>query len=120
MLVISIYNRQWKLLKTISFDKKNETNTAVGRSVGINLRDEKIYLIMPALAGSSNFATLYAVVDLHEQKLEAFNIIDKAGVSKSLAIEAGASLWFQEGALIEYIVEKPRREYHSVWQKVTF
>jgi len=35
VLVVSIYDRQWKLLKTITLDKKYEANMPVGRSIGI-------------------------------------------------------------------------------------
>lgn len=51
---------------------------------------------MPALAGSSNFATLYAVVDLHEQKLEVLILSTRQGFQSLLQLKPGLVYGFRK------------------------
>jgi hypothetical protein len=122
-LVVSIYNRQWKLLKTITLDKKYQANMPAGRSIGINAIGEKLHFVMSAVEGPLSYATVYSIIDLDQQKLEVFKMLNKEGVPRVQAIEGGASLWFTDGLLIEYFVSqggmlKLKKDFYSIWQKV--
>ena len=123
VLVLSIYDRSMKLLKTISLDKKYEANMPVGRSIGIKAMGEKLHFVMAAVEGVLKYATVYATVDLANQKLEQFKMLDKASIPKDRTIEGGASLWFDDGFLIEYLdakggALKSKKDFYSTWQKI--
>jgi hypothetical protein len=124
VLIVSIYDRQWKLLQTIGLDKKYEANMPVGRSVGIKPIGEKLHFVMSAVEGALKYATVYAVIDLDNLKLESYSMLDKKGLPKIQAIEGGASLWFPDGVLIEYFDAKGgpfrRKDFYSTWQKIRF
>jgi len=80
---------------------------------------------MPAVEGILKYAIVYAIIDLSNQKLEMFKMLNKEGVPNDRAIEGGASLWFPDGVLIEYLNEKggmlkSRKDFYSTWQKIKF
>ena len=124
VLVVSIYDRQLNLLKTVALDKKYQANMPVGRSIGINAAGEKLHLVMPAVEGVLKYAIVYAIIDLAGQKLELFTMLDKKGLPNSQAIEGGATLWFPDAVLIEYFDVKGgpfrKKDFYSMWQRVKF
>ncbi len=124
-LLVSIYDRQWKLIKTITLDKRHLYNKTIGRSIGINIEGENLRLIMSAMDGNATHAIAYAIVDLAKQELKEFKTVDKYRVSKDHTLEGGASLWFPDGVLVEHLIPKggafnQNRNFYSVWQKIVW
>jgi hypothetical protein len=123
VLIISIYDRQLKFIKIITLDKKYEAFVEVGRSIGIKVKDDKLYAVMGAVQGVASYATLLAVINLNNQQLELFTKLDKE-LRKAQSIEGGATLWFSHSFLLEYLDEEggmfSKKNYHAIWQKVEY
>jgi hypothetical protein len=122
-VVVEIYDRTWKLLKTIALDKKFEAFTLVGGSVGCRVSDNKLDLVMSAVDGPLLYATLYARINLDTPALGEYKTLARNGVSNIQPAEGGASLWFPGGVFLEYLVEKggilkSKKDYSSIWHKV--
>jgi hypothetical protein len=120
-VVVSIYDQQWKLLKTLALDKKYEAFINLGRSLGMKVLGDKLYLVMPSLNAPASYSTLLATVNLNTLQVESFTELDKKNIGKSESVEAGATLWFPNAMLLEYFIPKGGlriKNINSIWQKV--
>jgi hypothetical protein len=124
-MMIEIYDRNWKLNKTLAIDKKFESFYSVGGSVGLKAIGEKLYAVMTAIDAPLKYATIFAVIDLSKQEVETLTTLDRKGISNINLMEGSASIWTADGVFIEYLVEKGGlfksiKDYTSIWQKVAF
>jgi hypothetical protein len=124
-IIIDIYDRDWKLQKTIALDKKYEIFYPVGRTFGVKAIGDKLYILATAIDGPLKYATIYAVIDLPKAEVENFTTLDRDDIRNARPVEGGASLWLPDGVLIEYLVEKGgfikgKKSHASFWQKITF
>jgi hypothetical protein len=124
-IIIDIYDRDWKLQKTIALDKKYEIFYPVGRTFGVKAINDNLYIVATAIDGPLKYATVYAVIDLPKAEVETFTTLDRDEIRNARPVEGGASLWLPDGVLIEYLVEKGgfikgKKSHASFWQKITF
>jgi hypothetical protein len=124
-LVVSIYDRKLNLLKNLTYNKKLQTSSSAGRSLGYHVQNGKLYIILNALTSViGTYGTMLLVINLDNMSFEKTSMLEKNKIGDRVFAESGASLWFANELLISNIV--PKKEHYSVdelntiFQKVAF
>lgn len=130
-VVIDIYNRNWKLLKTIALDRQFESfSPYVGRSVGAHIVDEKLYIIVPTIKSIGKWTTLFAQINMSDLRVEKYIALPREFSQDGLkgpVVEGDACIWLNKGVLIPNFIQSEglrlrntRDKVNTIWQKVTF
>ncbi len=121
-IVVSFYDRTWKPLGNVAYDKMLQTSTS-GRSLGYWMDNGKLYLVANALSSVlADYASLLLTIDVASMQLEKTAVLDKTGLEKRAFIEAGGTLHFENILYLQNMVPQKAhyntRFMHTVLQKV--
>ena len=121
-IVVSFYDRTWKPLGHIAYDKMLQTSTS-GRSLGYWMDNSKLYLVANALSSVlADYASLLLTIDVASMQLEKTSVLEKPGPEKRSFIEAGGTLHFGSLLYLQNMVPQKAhyntRFMHTVLQKV--
>lgn len=123
-IVVSFYDRNWKPLGNIGYDKMLQTSTS-GRSLGYWVENGKLYMVANALSNVLvDYVSLLLTIDVNSMQLEKTAVLDKPGLEKRSFVEAGGTLHFGNILYLQNMV--PQKAHyntkfmHTVLQKVEF
>ncbi len=121
---VDIYDRQWKLLKTVGINRSAGSYTNEGRSTGARVEGKKLVLVMSAFAGFMKAGTAMAVINLENGEMEKLASLDHSGVDGTTRTEGSATFFTAGGFYLTQIIErgKASKGYHydTILQKVTY
>jgi hypothetical protein len=121
-VVISIYDAQWKLLKNLSYSRWLKSITAVGSSLGYQMVNGKLHVLINAASGARSYKSILMIIDPDNTAFEKIIQLEEAGRDSHALLEAGATAWFGNTLLINQIIYKKanynRGDYNSQVQKV--
>lgn len=121
---VDIYDRQWKLLKTVGVNRSAGSYTNEGRSTGARIESNKLILVMSAFAGFMKAGTAFALINLENGEMEKLASIDHSGVDGTTRTEGSATFFINNGFFMSQIIErgKASKGYHydTILQKVTY
>lgn len=121
-IVVSFYDRSWKLLQNIAYDKMLQTGSS-GRSLGYWMDNGKLYIVANALTSVLvEYASLLLTVDINSMQLEKTRVLDKTGLEAKSFIEAGGTIHFGNILYVQNMLPQKAhyntRFMHTVMQKV--
>lgn len=121
---VDIYDRQWKLLKTVGVNRSAGSYTNEGRSTGARIEGNKLVLVMSAFAGFMKAGTAFALINLENGEMEKLASIDHSGVDGTTRTEGSATFFINNGFFMSQIIErgKASKGYHydTILQKVSY
>jgi|GEM_PF-6598195 len=120
-LVVSFYDKELKHLKTTGLQKKFQTNSLHGHSIGIRKDFDKLFILTNASTGINRFATIFCAIDIKNMKIEKAELLNNSNIPAPGVSEPGATLWFDRSFFIQYMEAKgwPRIEdLNAILQKV--
>lgn len=121
-VVVSFYDRTWKLLGNVAYDKMLQTSSS-GRSLGYWMDNGKLYIVANALSSIlADYATLLLTVDIKSMQLQKTSVLDKSGLEARSFIEAGGTIHFGNILYVHNMIPQKAhyntRFMHTVLQKV--
>ena len=121
-IVVSFYDRTWKPLGNIAYNKMLQTSTS-GHSLGYWMENGKLYIVANALSSVLvDYASLLLTIDVDSMQLEKTSVLDKLGLEKRSFIEAGGTIHFGNVLYLQNMVPQKghynTRFMHTVLQKV--
>jgi hypothetical protein len=121
-VVVSFYDRSWKLLGNVAYDKMLQTSSS-GRSLGYWMDNGKLYIVANALSSIlADYATLLLTIDVNSMQLQKISVLDKSGLEARSFIEAGGTIRFGNVLYLQNMIPQKAhyntRFMHTVLQRV--
>jgi hypothetical protein len=104
-IVVSVYDKEMKLLKDIVVKRSLVQFTNDQISAGYHVHNDALHIVYSVNGGPAKFKTLHTVIDLDLMQVVKDEEIARDKLPRSAAIEAQAVLWFPNSFVLPYIVD---------------
>jgi len=106
-IVISFYDKNWKLLKHIGLEKDYHVfNNQLGHSLGFRIRNNKLLLLAGTITGLMKLGNILFELDIDKMELTKSGLIDKGNLGGGYSVEAASTFWFDNSALLNQVSGK--------------
>jgi len=114
-MVVSFYDLNLKLIKSIGLDKTYKTSEGYGLSVGANAKGSYLYVVCNT-SGKGGLVPVLSVIDVGKMNFEKIELVDKQGIIG--VSEPAGTFWFDKKCFIYYSVDVKERPVESKFQQV--
>ena len=102
-IIVSSYNKKMQLSTDNIIDRYFEAFLPVGRSIGVHVKDNTMYIVSCSLISAGRLGTQFYAVDINSNTLTTNSVVTKQRFLQNSGVEGASTLWFPDCFILSMV-----------------